>query len=171
MNKIFLKLILGRPVKKTISNLKLVDVTLARSLERLQTYLQTRKEIEVLKLPPGARRNKLMQLTVGGAKLGDLSLDFTLPGYNIELKPGGAHIDVDDHNLEEYLERVLDFTLGEGIKRQVKSFQEGFSMIFSVEDLKIFSPDELGLLFGNADEDWSKDSEWSLLAASLTASA
>ena len=160
LNRIFLKLILGRPVKRTIGNLKLVDITLARSLERLQTYLQTRKEIEALKLPPGARRNKLMQLTVSGAKLGDLSLDFTLPGYDIELKPGGSHIDVDDSNLEEYLERVLDFTLGEGIKKQVKSFQEGFSMIFSIDDLKIFSPDELGLLFGNADEDWSKDSEF-----------
>jgi len=163
LNKVFLKLILGRPVRKTIANLKLVDLTLARSLERLQTYLQTRKEIEALALPAGARRNKLLQLTVSGAKLGDLSLDFTLPGYNIELKPGGAHIDVDDHNLEEYLERVLEFTLGQGVQKQVRAFQEGFSMIFSVEDLKIFSPDELGLLFGNADEDWSRDSEWSVL--------
>lgn len=35
----------------------------------------------------------------------------------------------------------------------------GFSMIFSVSDLQIFSPDELGLLCGNADEDWSRESE------------
>lgn len=159
LNKIYLKLILGGTVKKTIANLKLVDTGLARSLERLQSYLQTRKEIEALKLAPNARRNKLMQLTVSGAKLADLSLDFTLPGYNIELKPGGAHIDVDDHNLEEYLEKVLDMTLGSGIARQVKAFQEGFSTLFSVEDMKIFSPKELGLLFGNAEEDWSRESE------------
>lgn len=157
LNKVFLKLVLGRPVKKTIANLKLVDAPLARSLERLQGYLHARREIEALQLPPGARRNKLMQLTVSGAKLADLSLDFTLPGYNIELKPGGAHIDVDDHNLEEYLELVLDWTLGTGIARQVKQFQEGFSQIFSVDDLKIFSPEELALLFGNTEEDWSRD--------------
>jgi E3 ubiquitin-protein ligase TRIP12 len=75
---------------------------LARSLERLQVYLHARKEIEALKLvnplfdilenradgaqPASSRRNKLAALTVGGAKLHDLSLDFTLPGYNIELK-------------------------------------------------------------------------------------
>ena len=33
--------------------------------------------------------------------------------------------DVDDSNLEEYLERVLDMTLGSGIKQQIKAFQEG----------------------------------------------
>jgi len=35
---------------------------------------------------PEARSNKLMSLTVGGAQLSDLSLDFTVPGYGIELK-------------------------------------------------------------------------------------
>ena len=32
-------------------------------------------------------------------------------------------------------------------------------MIFPMSDMKIFSPDELGLLFGNAEEDWSRESE------------
>jgi hypothetical protein len=32
-------------------------------------------------------------------------------------------------------------------------------MIFSIQDMRIFSPDELGLLFGNAEEDWSRESE------------
>ena len=66
-------------------------------------YSQARKEIEAVKLvshlannakrvvadrlqPASTRRTKLAALTVGGAKLQDLSLDFTLPGYNIELK-------------------------------------------------------------------------------------
>jgi E3 ubiquitin-protein ligase TRIP12 len=34
---------------------------------------------------------------------------------------------VDDHNLEEYLELVLDMTLGSGVARQVKAFQDGES--------------------------------------------
>ncbi|OCF37256.1 E3 ubiquitin-protein ligase TRIP12 [Kwoniella heveanensis BCC8398] len=157
LNRVFLKLILGQPVKKSIATLKAVDPTLARSLERLQQYHVARKEIETLELPASSRRNKLAALTVGGAKLGDLSLDFTLPGYNIELVPGGAHIEVDDHNLEDYLERVLEMTLGSGIEKQVRAFQEGFSMVFSVKDMRIFSPDELGLLFGNAEEDWSRE--------------
>ena len=128
LNKVFLKLILGKPVKKSIATLKLVDPTLARSLERLQGYLFARKEIEALQLLPGARRSKLALLTVGGAKLADLSLDFTLPGTTIELKPGGAHIDVDDHNLEEYLECVLEMILGSGVERQAKAFADGTSL-------------------------------------------
>lgn len=41
------------------------------------------------------------------------------------MQPGGAHIDVDDSNLEEYLERVLDMTLGSGVMKQAKAFQDG----------------------------------------------
>jgi len=32
-----------------------------------------------------------------------------------------------------------------------------------INDLKIFSPEEIGLLIGNADEDWSKESMFSLI--------
>lgn len=48
-----LKLLLGQTVKKNVATLKLVDIQLARSLERLQVYLQARKEIEALKLVSG----------------------------------------------------------------------------------------------------------------------
>ena len=159
LNKVFLRMILGRPVNKDIATLKLVDPALARSLERLQKYSRARKEIEALQLSPSARQDKLMALSTGGVQLSDLSLDFTLPGYyDIELVPGGAHIDVDDSNLDHYLERIFDYMLGSGVRAQVKAFQEGFSMIFPIEDMKIFSADELGLLFGNAEEDWSRES-------------
>ncbi|WVQ72803.1 hypothetical protein IAR50_002363 [Cryptococcus sp. DSM 104548] len=157
LSKIFFKLLLGRPVKKNITTLKAVDPQLARSLERLQAYSLARKEIDALPLPASSRRAKIASLTVSGAKLGDLALDFTLPGYNIELKPGGAHIEVDDGNLDEYLELVLDWTLGSGVSQQVKAFQEGFSGIFPIKSLKIFSLEELQLVFGNAEEDWSRE--------------
>ena len=79
---------------------------------------------------------------------------------------------MDDSNLEEYLTLVLDMTLGSGIARQIKSLQDGqspgtqyrkelisgFSTIMPINDLKIFSPEEIGLLIGNAEEDWSKES-------------
>ena len=54
---------------------------------------------------------------------------------------------------------MLDFTLGSGVARQVKAFQDGFSTIIPIDDIKIFSPEELGLLIGNTEEDWSKESE------------
>lgn len=122
---------------------------------------------------PEAKADKLASITVKGVKIEDLSLDFTLPGYDIELKPGGSDIAVDDSSVEEYLDLVLDLTLGAGVEAQVRAFQQGllmsvvksransagFSDIFPVQDLKIFSPDELKLLFGNTDEDWSRESE------------
>ncbi len=50
----------------------------------------------------------------------------TLPHFVLtDSQPDGAHIDVDDSNLEEYLETVLDMTLGSGVGAQVKAFQEG----------------------------------------------
>lgn len=36
----------------------------------------------------------------------------------------------------------------------------GLSMIFPVQDLRIFPPEELGLLFGNAEEDWSREGDY-----------
>lgn len=69
-------------------------------------------------------------------------------------------IDVDNSNLEEYIDLVLEHTLGEGVRQQAEAFKEGFSMIFSIKDMRIFAPEELGLLLGNADEDWSKESEF-----------
>jgi len=35
----------------------------------------------------------------------------------------------------------------------------GFSRIFPIKELSIFSPEEMGLLFGNPEEDWSRESE------------
>jgi E3 ubiquitin-protein ligase TRIP12 len=42
-----------------------------------------------------------------------------------DTQAGGAEIDVDDSNLEEYLTLVLDMTLGSGIARQITSLQDG----------------------------------------------
>ena len=50
LNNVMLKLVLGRPVAQNIATLRLVDAPLARSLERLQAYLDARKEIEALPL-------------------------------------------------------------------------------------------------------------------------
>lgn len=57
----------------------------------------------------------------------DLTLDFTLPGYDIDLKEGGSEISVDSSNLEEYISLVIDWTLRRGIMVQLKEFKAGFS--------------------------------------------
>jgi hypothetical protein len=45
----------------------------------------------------------------------------------------------------------------------------GFSRIFPIKELSIFSPEEMGLLFGNPEEDWSRESEYKqLILKSIT---
>jgi E3 ubiquitin-protein ligase TRIP12 len=44
-----------------------------------------------------------------------------------------------------------------GALPQAKAFQEGFSKVFPISDLRAFSPDELVMLFGNSEEDWSPE--------------
>ena len=53
---------------------------------------------------------------------------------------------------------MLDAILGAGAQIQAKAFKEGFSKVFPVSDLQAFSADELVMLFGNSDEDWSIES-------------
>jgi len=55
----------------------------------------------------------------------------------------------------EYVDRVVDMTLGSGVRRQVEAFRAGFSQVFPYNALRSFTPDELVMLFGQVDEDWS----------------
>jgi E3 ubiquitin-protein ligase TRIP12 len=55
---------------------------------------------------------------------------------------------------------VIEAIIGEGAKLQAKAFREGFSKVFPITDLQAFALDELVLLFGNGEEDWSIESEW-----------
>lgn len=62
-------------------------------------------------------------------------------------------------NVEEYIAEVLEAILGQGARLQAKAFREGFSKVFPITDLQAFALDELVMLFGNAEEDWSNESE------------
>jgi E3 ubiquitin-protein ligase TRIP12 len=59
--------------------------------------------------------------------------------------------------VQEYVSEVLDAILGKGVVEQTAAFKEGFSKVFPVSDLHAFTADELVMLFGNTDEDWSHE--------------
>jgi E3 ubiquitin-protein ligase TRIP12 len=94
-------------------------------------------------------------LQIDGVSIDDLGLDFTLPGYPIELEPNGSRKSVTIENVEQYLEKVIDMTLGSGVQRQVDAFRAGFTQVFPYSALSAFTPDELVMLFGRIEEDWS----------------
>jgi len=93
---------------------------------------------------------------VDGVKVDHLSLDFTLPGYpSIELIEDGFNTSVTIENVDLYVDRVVDMTLGSGVRHQVEAFRAGFSQVFAYSSLKTFTPSELVILFGQSEEDWS----------------
>ena len=74
-----------------------------------------------------------------GARVEDLGLSFTLPGYEeIELKLNGKNIDVNINNLQEYIDLTMHFLFHETVKIQVQAFKKGFNQIFPVDTLKPF---------------------------------
>lgn len=147
-NKVFIKLVLGEEVPLTIDSLRLVDNDLANSLAKLQGHASIKGQNEKL-----FRKIALIDIV----NVEDLALDFTLPGYDIELRPGGRDIPVTSKNVEQYVDEVLDAIIGSGVQPQAKAFREGFSKVFPITDLQAFSADELVILFGNSDEDWTSE--------------
>ncbi len=65
---------------------------------------------------------------------------------------------VTSENVEEYIQEIIDAIIGKGAQLQAKAFREGFSKVFPIADLRAFTADELVMLFGNGDEDWSIES-------------
>ncbi|KAI0794507.1 hypothetical protein C8Q74DRAFT_1365946 [Fomes fomentarius] len=150
-NKIFLKLVLNEEVPLTIDTLRRVDPELADSLAKIQSLAATKSQNEMLRRKLGALEE------VEEINFEDLGLDFTVPGYDIELKPGGRDIPVTEDNVDEYIREVIDAIIGKGAQAQAQAFREGFSKVFPIADLQAFTSDELIMLFGNADEDWSPE--------------
>ena len=151
-------------VTPSLGTVKSVDEGLANSLLLLQRFSNARKAIEEDKsVVSGKRSTAIRDIEVDGVRVEDLSLDFTLPGFpSIELIPNGSDVPVTIDNVDTYVDRVVDMTLGSGVRRQVEAFRKGFSQVFSYKALRAFTPNELVMLFGRVEEDWSIESEFTL---------
>jgi len=69
--------------------------------------------------------------------------------------PNGANINVTIDNIGMYIRKVIEVTLSSGVQRQMDAFKAGFSQVFPYSALKAFTPDELVMLFGRVEEDWT----------------
>ncbi|KAJ3917745.1 hypothetical protein F5877DRAFT_211, partial [Lentinula edodes] len=97
---------------------------------------------------------KMLALIEETVTVEDPALDFTLPGYDIELKvPLWKGILVTITGVSSYVQFVLKAILGSGSTLQAKPFREGFSKVFPNGDRQAFAVEELMKLFGNGDED------------------
>jgi E3 ubiquitin-protein ligase TRIP12 len=150
-------------VAPSLGAVRSVDQDLAKSLNFLKQFADAKKEIdEDTKLSAADKAKALQDVVIQDSRVEDLGLDFTLPGYSsIELVEQGADTPVTIDNVDTYVEKVVDFTLGSGVQRQADAFRAGFSEVFPYSALKAFTSDELVMLFGRTDEDWSLESEFS----------
>ncbi|XP_018648391.1 putative ubiquitin protein ligase E3a, partial [Schistosoma mansoni] len=90
----------------------------------------------------------------------DLCLNFTLPGYEVELIKNGAHTNVTGANLSCYLRLVAHWLVIEGASRQMEAVLKGFdSVLPNVRSrlTTLFQPDEMENLFCD-EEGWDVQS-------------
>ncbi|CAN6481260.1 unnamed protein product [Victoria cruziana] len=150
----FYKLVLGQELD--LHDILSFDVDLGKILQEMHALVRRKQYLESL---PCDNQKQISNLCFRGAPIEDLCLDFTLPGYpDYVLKPGGENTMVDIHNLEEYISLVVDATLKTGIMRQLEAFRAGFSQVFDISSLQIFSPNELDCLLCGRRELWKAES-------------
>ncbi|KAH6618183.1 hypothetical protein B0J18DRAFT_371719 [Chaetomium sp. MPI-SDFR-AT-0129] len=144
-------------VRPSLGAVKSVDPVIARSLMIVKKFALAKKAIDEDPTRNAAQKVRDTEnIVVDKIRIDDLYLDFTLPGYpEIELIPDGSQTQVTIQNVDLYLEKVIDMTLGSGVRRQVDAFRTGFSQVFPYSALSAFTPEELCTLFGRVDEDWS----------------
>ena len=160
-NALFFRMGDSTATRPTLATIKSVDPVVARSLMTIKKFSLAKKEID-----EDPNRSAVQKVTdtenimIDNFKIDDLYLDFTLPGYpEVELIPNGSQTRLTIENVDLYLEKVIDMTLGSGVRRQIEAFRTGFSQVFPYSALSSFTPDELCSLFGRVDEDWSLESK------------
>lgn len=147
-------------VAPSLGAVRSVDNYLANSLKLLKKFATAKKEIdENGSMTPAEKVQAIQDIKIDDSTVEDMGLNFTLPGYPIELVADGTNVPVTIDNVASYVEKVLDFTLGAGVRPQVDAFRAGFSQVFPYTALQAFTPDELVMLFGRVEEDWTMESK------------
>src|SRR3984957_7493639 len=70
----------------------------------------------------------------------------------IELKPGGADIEVTEENKKDYVEAVVEYRISKRVKEQFDAFMSGFSELIPQDLINVFDERELELLIGGMSE-------------------
>ena len=130
-----------------------VDPALAATLDKLQAYSSERQRL----LNEG-RAADASALTVDGATIDDLCLEWACPGYpDAKLSGGAAGMAVSADEVSSYAAAVADAHCGAGVARQVAAFAEGLRKVFAPERLACFTAEELNELVGGSGyEQWDK---------------
>uniref|UniRef100_A0A0C9RYJ0 HECT-type E3 ubiquitin transferase n=1 Tax=Wollemia nobilis TaxID=56998 RepID=A0A0C9RYJ0_9CONI len=152
--KAFYKLVLGQELD--LFDIRSFDLELGTTLQEMQALVHRKQFLESFHTDV---RKSTDELRFRNARIEDLCLDFTLPGYSdYVLKSGGDNIMVNLDNLEEYIGLVVDATVKTGIKPQMEAFRAGFNEVFPLKSLQIFCESELECLLCGGTDIWTAQS-------------
>jgi hypothetical protein len=70
----------------------------------------------------------------------------------IELKPGGADVEVTQDNKKDYVDAVVEYRISKRVKEQFEAFMSGFSELIPQDLITVFDERELELLIGGMSE-------------------
>ncbi|CAO3648658.1 unnamed protein product [Cunninghamella echinulata] len=135
-----------------------VDPVIGKSIKLLQSFVDKKQDIyNDTSLTSSEKQEAVKNIQIDGITIDDLCLYFTVPGSknNQNLKSQGDEVPVTIQNVSEYLELLIDTYVGSGVSKQIDAFRSGFNECFPIDDLKILTYEELVLLFGTFEEDWS----------------
>lgn len=156
-SQVFWELWWGTPV--SFRHLKALDSIFGDSINELREYSARKERIKNNKNIDDQIKERQLEgcCLRNGAKVEDLFLFFVIPGTEVELKPKGKDIQVNEDNLPEYLNLILDVMLNKSVEKQISAFKKGFNKIANISYLQVLKSDEVELIvWGNNDD----DKEW-----------
>ena len=135
-------------VETMLLDLSLVDFDLWKQMKKLYDLAEEYKKIvSDSSLTAQQKETMINALGINGAKVEQLCLDFTLPGYdNIDIVEDGSSVDVSVANLEKYVEGVCKTMIEETLENVVPSIMKGLSTCIDVSYFSSFGISELDLL-------------------------
>ncbi|EDV29107.1 uncharacterized protein TRIADDRAFT_20356 [Trichoplax adhaerens] len=156
----------------SFKDLEIIDPHRAKFLRNLKELVDRKHEILNSSLSDKEKNDKLSSLTLSSSddsqsdiKLEDLCLTFQyspssiIYGYEtVDLIANGGEKILTVENVEEYVDLMYNFCFRDGIQRQIDAFKEGFDLVFPMESLALFTPEEArNILCGDQSPQWTKD--------------
>lgn len=149
-SKAFYKLLLGQELN--LYDIQSFDPELGKTLLEFRALFDRKR---LLESTFQGKTTSASDSSFRNARIEDLFLDFTLPGYPEYRLPSGPDCRmVDMDNLGEYVSHVVDATINSGISRQMEAFKSGFNQVFPIKDLQIFAEEELERLLCGESDSW-----------------
>ncbi|EJU05358.1 HECT-domain-containing protein [Dacryopinax primogenitus] len=136
----FYKMVLGKKV--TLADLESVDAELFRGL----TWMLENDITDIID----------ETFTKSEERFGEL--------VTVELKPGGADVEVTEVNKKEYVDLVVEYRISKRVKEQFDAFMSGYLDLIPQDLIRTFDERELELLIGGMSEidvdDWCKFTDY-----------